>query len=368
MIMLMDYIEGSNISFPSSLRTILLSGDWIPLNLPNRIKKFSPEIQIISLGGATEVSIWSIYYPINTVQPEWKSIPYGIPLENQKIYVLNDLLEECPDEVVGDIFIGGAGVAKGYLNDSDRTAKSFIYHPLTGEYLYRTGDLGKFKEDGIIEFLGREDNQIKIQGHRIELGEIEKAILTYREVRAAVVNDVEINGNQRILVAYIIMNQPTTSDAGEDILSADIGAFLKLYLPHYMVPDFYFFPASMPLTHNGKVNRQELNRIYFKNKVNSYIPPDTNMEMEIAKIWAQVLNMDYNKIGKNDNFFVLGGNSLSGVKVVTAINNYFSINIKLQIILGTPRLCDVSRKIDDIRNISSMLYISSDDVSQEIEI
>ncbi|WP_019740318.1 AMP-binding protein, partial [Pseudomonas savastanoi] len=170
--MLLEYAEGERSALPSSLRVAMLSGDWIPLTLPERAWALQPTLQLISLGGATEASIWSILYPLQQVDPHWRSIPYGKPLDHQRFYVLDDALQVRPTWVAGQLYIGGIGLAKGYWRDETLSAGSFYAHPLTGERLYRTGDLGRWLPDGNIEFLGREDTQVKVQGHRIELGEI----------------------------------------------------------------------------------------------------------------------------------------------------------------------------------------------------
>lgn len=157
-----------------SLRLVMLSGDWIPLELPARIRTCFPKADVISLGGATEASIWSIYYRIGDIEQSWKSIPYGYPLANQKIYVLDDRRKDCPFNVEGDIYIGGAGLSDGYIGEKELTEKAFVQHPVYGR-IYCTGDRGMFSSEGYVIFLGRRDNQIKIHGFRIELGEIEKA-------------------------------------------------------------------------------------------------------------------------------------------------------------------------------------------------
>ena len=166
----------------SSLRLVLLSGDWIPVNLPDRIRKEYENAEVVSLGGATEASIWSIYYPIGEVNPEWTSIPYGMPLANQTYYVLNYRLEDCPIGVTGELYIGGKGLAQGYYRDPEKTAEAFIEHPAYGR-IYRTGDYGVMTEKGYIIFQGRKDYQVKISGHRIELGEIESRLLQHKSVR-----------------------------------------------------------------------------------------------------------------------------------------------------------------------------------------
>lgn len=173
--MLHDYLRASAQDL-GTLRLALLSGDWIPLALPDQIRALVPGLALHSLGGATEASIWSIGHPIDVVDPTWRSVPYGTALTNQTVRVLDSALRPCPDGVTGEIHIGGAGVALGYLGDPDRTAERFVRHPDTGERLYRTGDLGRHYPDGAIEFLGRTDQQVKLRGYRIELGEVAAAL------------------------------------------------------------------------------------------------------------------------------------------------------------------------------------------------
>jgi amino acid adenylation domain-containing protein len=201
--MLIDYQQDQ----PSSgiLQLIMMSGDWIPPSLPGRIKKLYPQADIYSLGGATEASIWSIYYPIDKVDPNWSSIPYGKPLANQTFQVLDEQMQPRPVWVPGDLYIGGIGLAQGYWKNPDKTAEHFVIHPNTGERLYKTGDLGRYLPDGNLEFLGRSDFQVKIRGHRIELGEIEATLQQHDSVKEVVVRAVgdthEVN---KRLVAYVI--------------------------------------------------------------------------------------------------------------------------------------------------------------------
>jgi SagB-type dehydrogenase family enzyme len=169
-------------------------------------------VQVISLGGATEASIWSNLYPIEEVNPDWKSIPYGRPMVNQRLYILNEFMEDCPDWVPGQLYIGGIGLAQGYWRDEKKTRDSFIIHPRTGERLYRTGDLGRWLPDENIEFLGREDFQVKIRGYRIELGEIEATLKQHPGVHDAVVTAVgDPQGNKR-LVGYVVPDQEQPID------------------------------------------------------------------------------------------------------------------------------------------------------------
>ncbi|MGB3298889.1 MAG: amino acid adenylation domain-containing protein [Phormidesmis sp.] len=194
------------------LRLTLLSGDWIPLTLPAQIKQQFPTAKVISLGGATEASIWSIFYPIESVDPNWRSIPYGRPLANQQWYVLDENLTPCPPWVIGQLYISGQGIAKGYWNRQKLTSEQFIIPPRwlseVGRKaspqeidLYKTGDLGRYHSNGTLEFLGREDFQVKVNGYRIELGEIEHALQQHPAIESAV---VESMGTPAELVAFIV--------------------------------------------------------------------------------------------------------------------------------------------------------------------
>ncbi|MEV3963358.1 amino acid adenylation domain-containing protein [Nocardia sp. NPDC050193] len=185
--MLLDVLESTPDARAESLRLVLLSGDWIPLGLPDRLRSTHPGTQVIGLGGATEAAIWSIHHPIGDIDPRWRSIPYGTPLRNQTMHVLDSALQDSPEYVTGEIYIGGAGLAEGYLGDDDLTAQRFLRHPHSGTRLYRTGDLGRFHPDGRLEFLGREDTQVKIRGYRVELGEIESALRRHPAVADAAV-------------------------------------------------------------------------------------------------------------------------------------------------------------------------------------
>ncbi|NEO77705.1 MAG: amino acid adenylation domain-containing protein [Moorea sp. SIO4G3] len=205
--MLVEYTSAQSTPQHHPLRLALLSGDWIPLNLPQQIKAIWTGIEVVSLGGATEASIWSIYYPIGEVDPNWRSIPYGKPLGNQTMHVLNQWMEPAPVWVPGQIYIGGLGLAQGYWKDDEKTAKHFIRHPLTQERLYKTGDLGRYLPDGNIEFLGREDFQVKINGYRIELGEIEATLMRNSLVNKAVVNAIADSRDRKKIVAYIVPSE-----------------------------------------------------------------------------------------------------------------------------------------------------------------
>ncbi|MFI2620665.1 amino acid adenylation domain-containing protein [Streptomyces sp. NPDC018584] len=200
----------------SKVRLVLLSGDWIPVPLPDAVRARHAKAQIISLGGATEAAIWSVCYPIGEVPEGWARIPYGKPLANQTLHVYDASFEPCPVWSTGEIWIGGSGVARGYWGDAERTAERFVVHPRTGERLYRTGDLGRYLPGGDIEFLGREDLQVKINGYRIELGEITSALLRQPGVADAVAGvDTSPKTGHRQLVAHVVPAVPSRAAQAE---------------------------------------------------------------------------------------------------------------------------------------------------------
>jgi len=250
--LLADALTESTQPLLAGLRLALLSGDWIPLTLPARIKALAPHLQLISLGGATEAAIWSIFHPIDEVDPAWRSIPYGKPLANQRFYVLNEQMEDCPDDIAGELYIGGAGVAQGYWRDDARTQTSFPQHPDTGERLYRTGDLGRYRADGSIEFLGRRDTQVKLSGYRVELGEVEAMARQCPEVgEVAAVTFSDAHGQRRLALGYL-------HSADSPVAETTLQDFLRERLPEYMIPARYLPLECWPLTANGKLDRQAL--------------------------------------------------------------------------------------------------------------
>ncbi|MFS2225864.1 amino acid adenylation domain-containing protein [Pantoea sp. B65] len=199
-----------------ALRHVFLSGDWIPLHLPQHLKNLAPQATLVAMGGATEASIWSNWFVVDRLENHWKSIPYGWPLTNQAYQVLDSQRRPCPDYVTGDLWIAGCGVALGYENDPQRTAASFIEH--NGERLYRTGDLARYWPDGTLEFLGRRDHQVKIAGNRIELGEIEAALQQHPAIRDAVVDTLGNEAGEKRLAAWLVL------DANPQALSQQISA------------------------------------------------------------------------------------------------------------------------------------------------
>jgi pyochelin synthetase len=305
-----------------ALRLVMMSGDWIPVALPDRIRAFYPEVRVMSLGGATEASIWSIHYPIGEVRPEWSRIPYGKPLANQAMHVFDQRLEPSPVWATGEIYIGGSGVARGYWADPERTAERFIVHPRTKDRLYRTGDLGRYLPGGDIEFLGREDSQIKLNGYRIELGEIAAPLRRRPGVREALVTvDTNPRTGRRQLVAYLV---PAGGEATAGRTHPDAGALraeLEEVLPEYMVPRHYLVIPKVPLSANGKVDVSALPAPSDQQAPGRPSAPQDDLERTLLRFWQEVLERD--DFGTDENFFELGGDSLHAIGVLERISKEF---------------------------------------------
>lgn len=306
-----------------SLRTILLSGDWIPIHLPRIIKnQSSDKIKIFSLGGATEASIWSIYYPINEVDKNWKSIPYGYSLCNQSVKILNEQFEEQPDYVIGQIYIGGVGLAKGYWKDEKKTKESFVTDPYTHERLYRTGDLGRYIGNGIIEILGREDSQVKIRGYRIELGEISAIVNSCSGVIQSTVLVLGDNTDQWLSVFAVI-------EKGSLIDADRLKQILKEKLPKYMLPQQIQIVDQIPLTPNGKIDRNKLEQMNKMHDTSAICNSSnlTNSQKHLGEILEKIIGVSY--IGLKENFFDMGANSLHIMRLQDQIEKEFDILVDI---------------------------------------
>jgi amino acid adenylation domain-containing protein len=339
--MLVDHVEGRGERLPASLRLLLLSGDWVPVDLARRVRRLSPrpDLTILSLGGATEASIWSIYHPIAATDPEaspdplWPSVPYGRPLTNQTFHVLDEALRPRPDWVPGELFIGGVGLARGYHRDETQTRHRFLEHPRTGERLYRTGDLGRYHPEGDIEFLGRVDFQVKVQGYRIELGEIEANLLGHPVVRQTVAVALDDGHGEKRLVAYVV---PEGGDAPE---TEALRTFLTDLLPAYMVPRTFVFLEALPLSANGKVDRRALPAPDEAGSpaATAFVAPRDALEESLAALWRELLPGD-EPLGVFDNFFDAGGHSLLAVRLMARIQQEHRCELPLSVLLEGPTL------------------------------
>ena len=233
--MLHNYLLNRPSNSLGSLRLTMLSGDWIPVSLPERIRQLAPRNQIVSLGGATEASIWSIAYEIGEIDPNWLSIPYGKPLAGQTFYILDSQQNPVPDGTTGELYIGGQGLARGYLYRPELTEERFVPDPFSHSFprMYRTGDIGRKMVDGNIEFQGRTDQQVKINGFRVELGEVERTLGLHPEIEHCVVSSPGDHGRRR-LIGYIVGRG---NGQGYEVSYKSIRSFLRrtiagLHDPH----------------------------------------------------------------------------------------------------------------------------------------
>lgn len=320
----------------SSIRLVLLSGDKIENHLPERIRNMIPGVRVICMGGATEAAIWSNYYEPAVIEEDWNSIPYGYPLANQQYFVLNQEFLECPNYVDGELCIGGAGLALGYINDEEMTKSKFMTMDEYGGKIYRTGDRGKYDKDGKILFLGREDKQVKIQGYRVELGEVEAALMKVADVKDA---KVIVQGDE--LVAFIIWKNAKQKDSSKLKLS------LKEKLPHYYIPRCFYMLEKFPVTGNGKVDEKALRfmseELNSENDKNEMLKTDT--EQTVSVIWKKHLGKIV--LGREEDFFQCGGNSIKAIETVGEINEQFpGIAIEISELYANSTIAELAELID----------------------
>ena len=343
--MLMDHVS----SLPSlplcSLRVAFLAGDWIPLTLPDRLRAWATGVQVVSLGGATEVSVYSTTYVIGDRDPQWKSIPYGKPQANQSTYVLDALLQPVPIGVRGELYFGGVGLARGYFNRPDVTAEKFVPNPFSqkpGDRLYKTGDLTRYLPDGNLQLLGRMDYQVKVRGVRIELGEIEAALSSHPGVREVVVLARKEGGDTR-LVAYLVPAEEHSFTAG------DLRRYLQGRLPDPMVPSAFVSLKALPRSPNGKLDRQALpapDQEHWAQE-QAYAAPRTSTEALVAEIWSEIFALPAGaRIGIQDNFFVLGGHSLLASKMISRLRTRLHVEVPLRLIFEAPTIAELSEQLD----------------------
>ncbi|USP13462.1 non-ribosomal peptide synthetase [Vibrio gazogenes] len=316
-----QYAQGLQSVFPN-LRYLLVGGDALDPAVIRRVLSESAPQHLLNGYGPTETTTFALTHEITAVDEHAVSIPLGRPIGNTQVYLLNSHGQPVPQGVVGELYIGGDGVALGYLNQAELTAERFVPDPYASSAnarMYRTGDLGYLRADGTIEFVGRNDFQVKVRGFRIELGEIESALVSCG-VASAVVIATGDSASKR-LVAYFTQ--------GEEALTAsELKSRLAACLPSYMVPTAYVALAEMPLTANGKVDRRALpepDETAFV--VRQYEAPKNAMETTLADIWCQLLNVE--RVGRQDDFFELGGHSLLAVRLISEIQHRLHIEVTI---------------------------------------
>ncbi|GAB1543386.1 hypothetical protein NUACC21_60600 [Scytonema sp. NUACC21] len=321
---------------------LLAGGDVLSVSHVQKVHQQLKGCQSIDGYGPTENTTFTCCYAVPRETDIGNTIPIGRPIANTQVYLLDEQLQPVPIGVPGELYIGGDGLARDYLNRPELTAEKFIPNPFSskpGERLYKTGDLAHYLSDGNIEYLGRLDNQVKIRGFRIELGEIESALQQHPGVREnVVVAREDVPGNKR-LVAYVVVSQMPAPTNGE------LHHFLKAKLPEYMVPSAIVLLETLPLTPNGKVDRRALpapDTALLELKSN-YVAPRNSVEEVLAAIWAEVFEIE--QVGIYDDFFELGGNSLLATQVVSRVQETLQVDLPLRSFFETSTVADLAALI-----------------------
>jgi acyl-coenzyme A synthetase/AMP-(fatty) acid ligase/acyl carrier protein len=322
------------------VKQLIIGGEALSVSHVRRALTLLPKTQIINGYGPSECTVFSACYGIpKQLDQNVNSIPIGKPIGDRKVYLLDHNLQRVPMRVTGEIYIGGKGVARGYLNQPMLTHEKFIDNPfLAGDTLYKTGDLARRLTDGNLEFLGRIDNQVKMRGFRIELGEIETVLTNHSEIREAIVTIREdVHGNKS-LVAYIVPQN-------YQLTAHDVRNFLSQKLPNYLIPNAFVFLDKFPLTPNGKINRLGLPvaDISRQNLGVEFVAPRTSTERELATIWTEVLQLT--KVGIYDNFFELGGHSLLATQLISRLKETFEIEFPFRYLFENPTISQLAEKV-----------------------
>ncbi len=324
---------------------IMTAGEALSIDLSRSLHKRG---DLYNIYGPTENTIYSTIYKIDQINVK-SAVPIGKPIGNTQAYILDEAKNVVPVGVAGELYVGGDGLARRYLNRPELTQEKFVTNPFsqdTSSRLYKTGDLARYLLDGNIEYLGRIDEQVKIRGYRIELGEIESILNDHKLVDQAVVNAKEDDLGQKRLIAYIVKkkNQGEGRREGETI--QELRKYLEGKLPDYMVPSVFVFIDAIPLTPSGKIDRKSLPESDLEQRalIDEYVSPETELEKKIASIWSKFLHID--KIGIHDNFFELGGNSLLATQIISRIRRLCQIELPLKDFFKAPTINEITKKFE----------------------
>ena len=334
---------------------VLCGGEALPLDLMHQLL---PKVaSLYNMYGPTETTIWSSVYEM---KPHHSVVSIGRPIANTQMYLLDKQLQLVPVGIPGELYIGGDGLARGYLYRPELTEERFIHHLFSTQpqaRLYRTGDLARYRADGTIELIGRIDHQVKIRGFRIELGEIEAILRQHPQVREAAVVTREDTSGQR-LVAYLVAVQEPLSPPD----ATELRHFLATKLPEYMLPSAFVFLEAFPLTSNGKLDRRALVALHLEQieQNKSYVAPETSVEEILAQVWAQAF--DLKRVGIYDNFFELGGHSLLATQIIARLNNTLDIKLSFSTLFKSPTIVELAMVIED------MLLSEIEELTEEEEI
>jgi amino acid adenylation domain-containing protein len=322
------------------VKQLLAGGDVLQASSVRRVLQRWPHLRLVNGYGPTEATTFSCTYTVPT--DEETNVPIGRPIANTHVYVLDERMQPVPIGVVGEIYIGGTGVARGYLNRLELTAEKFIadsFSNFPNTRLYRTGDLGRYLMDGNLEYIGRIDNQVKLRGFRIELGEIEAALSEHPQVQQAIVVMHSDSGNSKRLVGYVVATQD------EQISVGTLREYLQTKLPEYIVPSFFMVLKEVPLTPNGKIDRNALPQPQILH-AETQIAARTPSEELLAGLWLQALGLE--QIGIHDDFFESGGHSLLATQLVSRIGQVFSIELPMRTLFEQPTIAQLAQVIENM--------------------
>jgi amino acid adenylation domain-containing protein len=352
---LFNQIASDAVEALAGLQHLLFGGEQVEPQWVAQVLKCAAIPRLLHVYGPTETVTFATWHRVVDVQmKDGRTVPIGRPLSNVRAYILDGHGQPVPLGASGELYIGGAGVARGYMDRPELTAERFVPDPYTGEVgarMYKTGDLGRWLSDGNIEFLGRNDEQVKIRGYRIEPGEIAARLLEYDGIAEAVVVVRDDLAGEKTLVAYYTAAKENAgaSQSADGSNNGSVGpdglrAHLASCLPDYMVPSAYVRLDSLPLTPSGKLDRKALARpAGGEYPVSAYETPQGDVETALALMWAEVLKVE--RVGRNDNFFDLGGQSLLGIRVIFLVNDYFLTELTVRALLEHPVLMDFAETL-----------------------
>lgn len=345
---LFNQLTEKDTSIYQGLKNLLIGGDIVSPKHVKAVRAAFPDIKIKNAYGPTENTVFSTYFNIEKDYSE--TIPIGYPISHSTCYIVNEDMQLQPLGVTGELYLGGAGVGRGYINNKEITEKVFIKNPFHEGRLYKTGDLARWLPDGSIDFVGRKDNQVKIRGFRVELSDIEQKIISHPQIKEAVVLLIKEDERLKNICAYY------TSDT--DISEEDLRMYVKAKLPNYMIPRYFIHLDSFPLTPNGKIDRKNLPKPDFDTKA-TYSEPETKTEQEVQAIWHKIFNQEASKskISTDQDFFEYGGHSLLAMELASSLNNKFDIEIPIGAIFSNPTIKMLSAYITKLQNVGNQLEL-----------
>jgi amino acid adenylation domain-containing protein/non-ribosomal peptide synthase protein (TIGR01720 family) len=342
------------------LRWMLPTGEAMPPELAGQWLQRYPHVGLVNAYGPAECSDDVAFFRVDAASTRGTYLPIGTPTDNNRLYLLDDALEPVPLGAVGELCVAGTGVGRGYVRDPSRTVPVFVPDPFgaAGERLYRTGDLARRRADGVLEYVGRVDFQVKIRGYRIELGEIEARLQEHPDVSETVV--LALDGQ---LVAYLTCRR----GSGGALLPGELKTYLKQSLPDYMVPTHLIVLDAMPLTPNGKLDRKALPKPDVSELQQDYVAPQTELEQQLAGIWAEVLKVE--RVGITDNFFELGGHSLLATQVVTRAQQVLQRSVPLRVMFEFNTVQGLARHLESLGGpkVDEQKFDRLEDLMAELE-